>query len=476
METPGSIELAMSSATQINALWADLNAAEVANARCRAETEVLVARIDALQCDLMRKTSENRLLREQLVSATIAQTPIVRGYASTPSSAGTDLQAKLDESYRVVLELRVQNNYWKSMVDTLQQQHHHHPQKTSGSSSTPGSASKKKDSATSSPSTATYALHTQSSLTKLKARSLDECHGRYLQAVSELKFICHDHITRGKGAVNSSCVGSSPSSAATNRLVTDILQVIDESTMNVDSMVNRLRRNNPGSDDSPLVGSPSSNGNLQGPTHHDGTGGNGRETYYESRYIATYAECIDLRRQMTTGKEVADLHRKSIESEIGRRYQQAIEVAEFEATEKVTAALMERDAAAEALQLAQQTRRYEEAQHAEALAALKEALHVAHGEVADTRTRAAQLEVDLTIAHEMASDLEASREDVHRRLEEERRRGAAWAERADALQSGLESATAAAQDAQVAYLRIDSESSHLRLELLRLRKLVATAT
>jgi len=466
----------------------------MATARCRAETGVLAARVDALQNDLMRKTNENRLLREQLVAGA-THTPLTRGgggyLSSPPSSSSADLQAKLDDANRVVLELRVQNKYWKNMVDTLQQYHQHQqPPSSSSTNTTPGSGTKKRDAsaATSSPSAGTYALHTQSSLTKLKARSLDECHGRYLQAVSELKFICQDHVVRGKGAATATGVGvgvgvgvgSSPSSAATNRLVADILQAIDESTMKVDSMVSRLRRNNPGSDDAPLVGSPSSHSSqFHGATHDSGS----RESYYERRYFAVHAECVDLRRQLAatnaqwaTWKDANDFQRKSLESEIGHHYQRAVEVAEFEAAEKSAVALLERDAAAEALQRAQQERRAVDTRHAEELAALEHALAVARGQTADAQTRTTELEVELSIARGLLGDVEASHEELLRRLEEERRKGAAWMERAEALQSGLESATAAAQDAQVAYLRIDSESSHLRLELLRLRKLVTTST
>ena len=119
------------------------------------------------------------------------------------------LQARLDESERTLREVQKHNHFLRNIVETLQPSRDGQ-QRNPTSTITP---KKPRDS----PSSYSHTLHTQSSLTKLKHRSLDECHAKYQLAVSELKYICQDHMTKCEKKHGQK--HASPSTVATNRLV-----------------------------------------------------------------------------------------------------------------------------------------------------------------------------------------------------------------------------------------------------------------
>lgn len=479
-----------------NFLLCSLNNVELENGRHYAENKVMTARIDALQSDVLRTTEENRSLRDQMMAASSASTMNRNPYSSGPL---LELQSKWDESEGVVRELQIQNNFLRSQIESMQRSN-----TTSG-----GTHASKKNKDPSNVTSPSHLMHTQSSLTKLKARSLDDSHAKFLTAAADLKTICQEW--KGKG-------DHSPSAAATNRLAAEAWQLIEDSTAAIDSVVNRLRK-------SPLVG--------ESPGRAHGTlGSNGavtspllfpnNEMYYESRYVAVYAECADLRRQLavlteqaSTWREAGAVQRKSVDRELGHHYQRATQIAEFEANERLSAALLERDVAVEALEQVlhshqhyphdgHQHQRQGQLQHqvyqqwqqqGQEQVLFQEDGGSGSGSGSNAgvggspvlspwtcdehlspqlRAHIAQLGHELSAHRGRSADLEARLSHLQQLLEHEQLKGAEWEATVDSLHGDIDAACAAAREATAARLQIDNESSHMKLELLRLRKMVAS--
>ena len=93
------------------------------------------------------------------------------------------LQSRLDESERTLREVQKHNHFLRNIVETLQPTRDGHQKNPTATPQKINSSS-----------TYSHTLHTQSSLTKLKHRSLDDCHAKYLLTVAELKYICQVYI------------------------------------------------------------------------------------------------------------------------------------------------------------------------------------------------------------------------------------------------------------------------------------------
>jgi DNA segregation ATPase FtsK/SpoIIIE-like protein len=156
-------------------------------------------------------------------------------------------------------------------------------------------------------------------------------------------------------------------------------------------------------------------------------------------------------------------------------------------------ALLERDVAVEALQMVLQQQQWQQQQQSQQQqqqqqsqqqqdGSPRRALHHTTHDPQLQRspytqeqllTHIDQLQQELAEYRAHTTQLETSHADLQEQLELELQKGVEWEATVRSLHGDIDAACAAAREATAAKLLIDSESSHVKLELMRLRRLIA---